>query len=225
MPDVHGIVADARAIPLVSARFNIVTSQFGIEYAGLDAIDEILRLIAPGGRLAMLVHHRSGGIYRQCAASLDAVQQMLASGLIAGSIDMLEAGFDALRGGLRDEYEKKARALVPALRTVESILQRHGQQVADGAVLQLYKDIRDISNRLAHYEPDEVLQWLRHMEDEVRAYAGRMASMCDAAFDSDTFSQLCDQIRASGFGIVRSEPLTVADRDIPLAWILVAARP
>ena len=39
-PQVSGVVADARSIPLDSGSFDVATSQFGVEYAGLDAIDE-----------------------------------------------------------------------------------------------------------------------------------------------------------------------------------------
>ena len=71
-PGVHGVVADAAAIPLDSASYDIATSQFGIEYAGLEALDEVTRLIAPGGELALLLHHRDGIIYKQCDANSDA---------------------------------------------------------------------------------------------------------------------------------------------------------
>ena len=59
---VRGIVADARAIPLASGSIDVAASQFGVEYAWLEAIREILRLVARGGRIALLIHHRAGGI-------------------------------------------------------------------------------------------------------------------------------------------------------------------
>ena len=223
-PDVHGVVADARKIPLASAHYGIVTSQFGIEYAGLDAIDEAIRLVAPHGRLALLIHHRDGGIYRQCAASLDATRQMDEANFITYAIDMFREGFEVLRGGDRNKYEAAARQFVPAIRALESIMKQHGQHVADGAVLRLYKDVRTIHERMPNYDPEEVLDWLRGMQGEIEAYAGRMQSMCDAAIDADKFDGLCRTVESGGFRVARRDPLIVPDRGEPIAWALVATR-
>lgn len=223
-PDVHGVVADARNIPLDSAHYGIVTSQFGIEYAGLDAIDEAIRLVTPHGYLALLIHYRDGGIYRQCAASLDATGQIDAAKFITYAIDMFREGFEVLRGGDKNKYEAAARQFVPAIGAMESIMKQHGQHVADGTVLRLYKDVRTVHERMPNYEPEEVLDWLRGMQGEIEAYAGRMRSMCDAAIDADKFEELCRTVESGGFRITRRDPLIVPDRSEPIAWALVATR-
>lgn len=57
---VHGGI-DAGALPFADATFHLVVSQYGIEYAPLDrAIDEALRVLVPGGTLAMVLHHAQG---------------------------------------------------------------------------------------------------------------------------------------------------------------------
>ena len=104
-------------------------------------------------------------------------------------------------------------------------MKQHGTEVADGTIVRLYKDVRTIHNRMANYESTEVLDWLRRMQDEVQAYAGRMASMCESAIDAGAFGQLCDKLRGQNFELLRSEPLAVPGRDLPLAWALVAAKP
>lgn len=221
-PEVTGIVADAREIPLSSASFDIVCSQFGIEYAGLDAIAESHRLVLPGGRFALLLHHQGGGIYRQCAASFDAVRQLRSADFIGQSAAMFHAGFKMLREGNREEYEAAVKALMPAIRSLESIMRQHGRQVADGSVLKLYTDVRTMTGRLPNYEEREVTEWLERMRDEVKAYEGRMSSMCDAAIDEDTFTAVCSDIEAAGFELLRHEPLLNTDNGVPLAWALIA---
>ncbi len=224
-PEVHGIVADACSIPLESTSFDIVTSQFGIEYAGLEALDEVLRLVAPGGQLALLLHYQHGGIYRQCAASLDAIQKMQEARFIPNCITLFDAGFAVGRGADRKAFDSAAKQFAPAIRSVEAIMKQHGTEVADGTIVRLYKDVRTIYKRMAHYESTEVLDWLKRMQDEVRAYAGRMASMCESAIDAGAFEQLCDKLRGQNYELLRSEPLVVPGRDLPLAWALVAAKP
>lgn len=57
---VHGGV-DAEALPFAAGTFDLVVSQYGIEYARVEsALDEALRVLAPGGRVALVVHHARG---------------------------------------------------------------------------------------------------------------------------------------------------------------------
>lgn len=223
-PGVHGIVADARSIPLESGHFDVATSQFGVEYAGLEAVSEAARLVAPGGQLALLLHHQAGGILKECGASLDAVEKMQEAKFIPYSISMFEAGFAACRGADRANYEAAAKKLMPAIRTMESIMMQHGKHVAGDTIIRLYNDVDRIHSRMQHYEPAEVLGWLRRMEGELPAYAGRMASMRNVAIDEESFSQLCNGLRSQGFATHRAEPLLIPEHNLPLAWLLVAAR-
>ncbi len=223
-PGVRGIVADARSIPLDSASYDIATSQFGIEYAGLEAIDEVARLIAPGGQLALLLHIVAGGIYKQCAASLDAIKKLQEASFIPLSITMFEEGFEAIRGADPAKHDAAARKLVPAVRAMESIIMQHGKHVADGTIMRLFDDVKTMHGRMEHYEPSEVLGYLRKITGEVQAYEGRMASMCNVAIDAEVFKKLCDKLQYQGFEILRGDPLTNPDHNVPLAWALVAAK-
>lgn len=221
---VQGIVADARTIPLASGAYDMVVSQFGIEYAGLDAVGEAARLAAPGAEIALLLHYRDGGIHRQCAAGLAAVRDVQDAEFLPLAIEMFEAGFAAIRGGDRGRFEAAARRMAPAVRTTESVIRRYGRQVADGTILRLYQDVKTMHDRMQHYDPGDVLDWLRGMQDELTAYAGRMASMCDAAIDEAQFDGLCEDLRQRGFQFRRRGPLVDPERDLPLAWSLVAVR-
>lgn len=219
-----GVVADARSIPLESGAYDVATSQFGVEYAGPDALDEMIRLVAPGGRLALLVHHADGGIYRQCAASREALARLREARFLPLAAKMLETGFAAVRGGDRAAHESATRAYVPALRAAEAILRQYGQHVADGTIVRLYRDIRDIHGRMARYEGAEVLGWLGRLEREIEAYEGRMDSMCRAAVDAAGFDAMVERIRRAGLEIRRAGPLANPATELPLAWELIAAR-
>ncbi len=147
-PGVHGIVADARSIPLDSGGFDIATSQFGIEYAGLEAIDEVTRLIAPGGQLALLLHNRAGGIYRQCSTSLKALETLQEIMFFPYAITLFEEGFAVVRGADRAEYEAAGRQFQLVIRKVESIFDQHGQHVADGTIMKFLNDILKVYGRI-----------------------------------------------------------------------------
>ncbi len=223
-PQVKGLVTDARCIPLDSGSFDIATSQFGVEYAGLEAINEAARLLANGGRLALLLHSQAGSIHRECMESLDATVRLQESRFIPYAIEMFDAGFKAVRGADRAPYDAAGKQFAPAIGALEAIMEQYGQHVAGDTIARLYNDVGQIHQEIQHYEPAEVLDWLSRMDGELDAYAGRMSSMSDSAIGSDTFEQICDGLRSRDYTIERAEPLMAPDQDLPLAWVLVATR-
>jgi len=206
-PAVSGFVANARAVPLPSAAFSLVVSQFGIEYAGDAAVAEALRLVARGGTLALLLHTREGSIFRDCAANLDAVESLRRAELAARAVE----AFGSAR-------------LAPALRALEAILQKHGPHIAGGAVIRYYNDVARLLRETAPGSSGAAVDWLRRMDVEFAAYAQRMASMCAAALSRDAFSALCREVGRAGLHVDRAEALA-PPASPPLAWVVVAVRP
>jgi len=223
-PGVRGVVADARSIPLDSGGYAIATSQFGVEYAGLEAIDEVARLVAPGGRLALLLHSQAGSIHRECSESLDAIVRLQESKFLPYAVQMLGAGFDACRGADRAPYEAAATQLAPAVQALESIMTQYGEHVAGDTIARLYSDVGEIHGSIQSYEPTEVLDWLKRMEGETEAYARRMSSMCNSAIDNDAFDRICADLRGQGFTTERADLLLAQNQDLPLAWALIATK-
>lgn len=223
-PSVNGIVADAASVPLESSRYDLVTSQFGIEYAGMDAVDEAARLIAPGGRLAVLMHIRPGPIFDQCRAARDAIKRTNRSGFFERSLRFFEAGFAAVRGADRAPYEQAARELNPAIAELESVIADAGQDVAGGKIARLHADVERIHHRIQFYDPEEVLGWLRALDREFTEYEARMASMYDAAVDRKAFRRIKNRLKDHGLSIVQGEPLVPANGEQALAWALRANR-
>ena len=223
-PNVVGIVADARSIPLGSGQYDLVTSQFGIEYAGLAAFDEANRLLAPGGSLVLMMHIQPGVIFDECATALDAIGRTRKSNFVMYAKRFFEAGFAAVRGADRAPYDQAALQFNPAIQEIESVLSEHGEHVAGDTIARLYSDVQQIHSRIQYYEPKDVLGWLRTMDIELSEYEERMASMCDAAANNETFEKICENLRGQGLDIVAGEPLVTPDAELPIAWILHAFR-
>lgn len=222
--DVLGYVSDAKAIPLASASMDIGTSQFGVEYAGLDAIDEMARLIAPGGQIALVLHHRDGSIYKECADGLESVERLIASRFIPLSVKMFEAGFAIGRGADPDRFKEAARDVLPAFRSLEPLMDQYGVDVAGGLISELYNEVARIQNRIQHHDEAEVLGWLKRMDLELQAYIGRLSSMCRSALDVRTFSVACEKLKNMDYEIQRAESIKTSNEVLPLAWTLIAER-
>jgi len=223
-PGVSGMVADAGSVPLDSGSFDIVSSQFGIEYAGIEAIDEAARLVAEDGWLTLLLHNSDGSIHHQCATNLEAVKRVQQSRFVQKSIQMFRTGFEAVRGADRAPYDESARRLDPAVRELEAVMEQFGRGVADQTINRLYSDVAKMHSRIQHYDPPEVLDWLVRMEGELETYAGRMSSMCESSLDGAMFERICGGLVDQGFTIETAGPLMAVDEKVPLAWALIARK-
>ncbi len=223
-PSAKGIVSDARSIPRDTASFDIVTSQFGVEYAGQDAIYESARLVTEGGILGLVLHSESGSIHQECIESLDAVKRMQASGFIPFAIEMFDAGFKAVQGSDRSEYDIAAKKLAPAIIELEEIMKQYGQDVAGNTIVRLYNDVAQIHEKIQNYEADEILDWLRKMDEELKAYVGRMSSMSKSAIDKSDFNNIKSNLKIRGFSIETADKLFIPEQERPMAWILIAKK-
>ena len=101
-------------------------------------------------------------------------------------------------------------------------MKQFGADVADNTIARLYGDVARIHTEIQHYDPQEVLSWLERMESELETYAGRMASMVNAAIDKAGFDTICSEISTRGCRIEQSGPLLVPGNEIPLGWVILA---
>jgi len=223
-PLVKSLVMDLKSIDLADENFDLVTSQFGIEYAGMQAVVDAARLVRENGWLAFLMHSTESSIYRQCADNLSAVERVIECRFVPRSIEMFRAGFAAVRGADRIPYDQAAKRLSPAVGELESIIAEYGQEVADDTIACLYGYVARIHENIQHHDPDEVLGWLERMQEELETYAGRMSSMCESAIDEDGLDRICNQLRSQEFTITTVGPLLSADGEVNLGWALIARK-
>ena len=224
-PNVTGIVADAASIPLDSYSFELVTSNFGVEYAGLEGILEAARIVGVGGHLALVLHCRPGTIYDECSTSLQVIDRLRQVRLFPLARAMFKAGFAASRGAEYRSYERATRKFRPAYRLLEQSMLKHGEGVASGLVFRLRNDIEQINQGLQDYDSGDVLVWLDRLSDELLSYRSRMKSMTNVAITRKTLEQIGQGLSESGFSITDITPLyDQADIKTQLAWSLQARR-
>ncbi len=223
-PAVSGIVANGAALPIAEHSVDIVVSQFGVEYAGVDAVVALCKLVRPGGQLALLLHHRGGAIFKECDDNYVALCEVQKSGFLQGAMNMFPHAFNVLAGGERSEYERTSKSLIPAFRIMERIMAQYGRNVASGVVRKLYLDIDHIHTNLPAFDRQEVDVWLRQASRELQYYTERMNSMRHAALDDQQFEVLKAEMADFGFELHVADALAVADHSAPLAWSVIAEK-
>lgn len=224
-PSIAAIAADARRVPFPDACFDVVSSQFGIEYAGVEAFTEAARLVAIHGALAAVIHLKDGALYRECAVNLEAVRVVKDSSLLTVFRDVVTACHALDRGkGSRVAFRTADEALSAATGKVDEVLRTRGMAVAGGQLHRLRSDIAHMHSRMEAYEPREVSAWTDAMAMELVAYADRMSSMLAAAIDDRGMDEIVRRATSQGLGIRVLERLHMGRVAEPAAWVLVCDR-
>lgn len=225
-PLIRVIAADARRIPFADASFDVVTSQFGLEYAGAGAFAEAARLLVRGGALAAVIHRKDGALYRECAVNLDAATDFTASGVLP-TFRTLTLASHALRTGKgsRVAFRRAEGELQLAVGKVEGVLRTVGESVAGGTIRAILADISHMYRRMGNFDPREAAGWADAMSREMLAYTERMAAMLSAAVDAPGMEAIESRVRDEGLAVHPREEMWMGVRCAePAAWVLRGER-
>jgi ubiquinone/menaquinone biosynthesis C-methylase UbiE len=219
------LAGNARQLPFPDGCFDLVVSQFGLEYAGFDAVAEAARVLSPGGQLAAVLHLRDGGIYRECAANLQAVNAIRDSELLPLARDAFNAGFDVnAKTGTVEAFKAAEKRFTPAIRALEKLMREMGEAIASGLPRKLYQDIAHMYQRMSAYDRADIINWVDGMMMQLDAYGGRMSSMLDAALDSAQLQAMRTLLERQGVRVLHSHSLEMGADPEPAAWVMEAAR-
>jgi len=207
---VRSVVASVDALPLEDQSFDVVTSQFGLEYAGaMKAAGEAARVVAPGGVFVAVCHLSDGAIAQEVQGKRDAAQAILESGFIERAKAVFAAS-DA-------EFAEAAQAFGPAQAQVL------GQAKAgDRMAAHLYAGTQQLHERAGAYALEDRLGWLEGMGGEIRAFVGRMESMLEAALNETQVTEMVGVLEAQGLSVKSPEAMELGGK--AAAWVVKAAR-
>ncbi|WP_088330652.1 class I SAM-dependent methyltransferase [Lacimicrobium sp. SS2-24] len=215
------IVADGARLPLRDASVDMLFSQFGMEYAGPHALIQATQALRKGGVLVAVIHHRDGLIYQHSERSVSALYEVLQSDIFELAAQAFDAGFALIKGqGSEQAFQQADRAMSTPVQQITALLKTRGPQVADGIVMQFYRDLGEMFNQMHHYEANDVRQWLHNMKQEMLTHRQRMQSMLDAAYDQQAIQYLVETLSNTGLNIEQCD--TISSAEGLLAWRLVA---
>ncbi len=216
---------------LPPAGFDAVISQYGFEYAPPDeAAAEAARLLAPGGTLALVIHHAESALVRQAHAGLEQAHHALASQqLLEHAGRMLRRlqrartpeARQALAADPRAQAEREA--LNAALRAVSARAAAPDAGGGAGFADFLLRSLRELLERAATLRRAQIIEALGVIERECRDYQRRMADLVDAACDRQDIDALSAALDAAGLTGTGCAELHY--RGALMAWTLTAHRP
>ena len=219
-------VADCARLPFADESFDLVVSQYGLEYAGAEAFAEAGRIVKPGGRLHALVHVHGGAVEASCQAIADLLGAVTTSGLLDSMREFVVTIPRAVSGAVsREEGQACADALRLSLEAVARAAGAADSGPARDHVARLVQDCQSAAGRLGAFQPDDLLAWIEGQRAELSAFEHRMTSMVRVAQSEDRVHDVAGQLQDGGLEVKTLETLAIEAGAPPLAWVLDARRP
>ncbi|HMG48210.1 MAG TPA: class I SAM-dependent methyltransferase [Allosphingosinicella sp.] len=203
---------NVEALPFPDASFDAAISQYGIEYSGLArSLPEAVRVIAPGGRLRLVVHAAEGAV----AAGARTV--IAEADLLLDEIDLTGAAarcFAAL-WTVEREAEPGRRQADEAFAAFQEALERTARHIPQAHDATMFKNsgavLLDTFKRRGHFDLEQLLAKAEQVESEIRAHRGRLVALVEAALDAAQAESLAAQLSSAGAEEADSSPLRNAD--------------
>lgn len=217
IPGVITSACSADDVPFEDGSFDLVVSQFGIEYAGIGAFTEAARLVAAGGALSCLCHVEDGYIDSNNKAQLDEAHTISESGFI----DLCRAVTRAAFGTDKAAREQSEANFVPVAKQVAEGMRR----TPVGIHSHLYQGFRQLFEQRRAYDEADIIGWLDGMQAELDKNIDRLTRMRAAASSEADTIKIQENLQAAGLQDIQFELFTTPGNDLPVAWKLSARRP
>lgn len=207
------------ALPFEPASFDLVVSQYGVEYSALErAVPELLRVLRPQGRLALVLHHADGLPVRLARAECGHIDDLLAPG---GLLD-LGAGMQALlmraqTAQGRAELDRDAAALALRDRFNEA-QERIEREIAASPCPDVLHEARQAIVQSFQQGPAGPAH-LQAYRQQLKDAHLRLAELVGHALDEAALTALEAQLQAAGRATERQ---LLDERGQLMAWCLRA---
>jgi SAM-dependent methyltransferase len=214
----------AESLPFEDGSFDAVISQYGLEYADTGtALSEALRVLAPHGRIALVLHHAASRPVTLAAVEIAHIDWLLGEqGLVAAVRGMLApmASAATLEGRARLAQDPTADAARRRFNAAQAEL-RQRAQVVDGA--DVLGEAQDGAARLLQLAVERgetaAHQAWQQLERGLSDARWRLQELQARALDATAAHQLCAQLQQRG---KQSELGTIEEQGHLMGWQLRA---
>jgi len=173
----------AESLPFADGSFDVVVSQYGLEYADIElALSEAGRVLASGGQLHWLAHGIDSIVVAQGRAQLMDIDLLLASD---GPFAAMKIYIGAHVRGRKVSHA--TRALTEALRSAEAYC---AVNPTAALVRQLCGSILETANQIEKYHPAAVERWLEENFKRLSDQRERTRDLLSACLCQDRLAKV-----------------------------------
>lgn len=200
------------SLPFAESSFDVVMSQFGLEYADRHfALKEAMRVMAAGGQFAILAHADTSAAVEAARVRLDNVSGLLsADGPVALAIEF----------GLRRET---GTAEAQSLRAIAQSFRREAGRPRDETLQWALGFLSELMRKQAQFPPAYLYENGRVLLGELESYAARLSLMVDAALSEADLDDLAAQLGRLG-AVPGRHRLVDDSQGQPVGWWFSATK-
>lgn len=207
----------AEELPFPDGSFDVVVSQYGLEYAQLEpALGEVARVLVRGGQLHWLAHDPQSSVVAAGREQLRQIDLLLAA---EGPLARMESFAEAQRQ--QRKVARATRQLTEALREAEAYCKAH----PDAALLrQLCGAILDTANTLAKYHPEDVRRWLEENRRRLQGQRQRTRDLQRSCLSPSRAGQVEEVLGGPAWSYRSSRPLELGAGGVCVGRLVSARR-
>lgn len=194
-------------LPFEDDRFDVAVSQFGFEYGNLEATSsEMLRVLAPGGRIGLMVHRGDGPILAHNLRREEQIRWVKQDmGLFPSDRDLLRPGTEVSSG-----------AVELATSIAKEGLERFGRGNVAWEIPEAVRQTLLLAPRGTH---EKLLETLSLIDEQSEHELGRIQSLREACEVADNRDRLLKGFRAAGRDVISVIPVRIGN-DPPFADLI-----
>ncbi|HEX9875037.1 MAG TPA: methyltransferase domain-containing protein [Gammaproteobacteria bacterium] len=214
---------------LGDASVDLLTSQYGFEYAERDAAAaEAWRVLKAGGRMALVLHHAESAVVELAREGLSQVQLCLQQ----EELDKRVAALVKIIGEAKTRTERrtlksnpKAERLRQKLNASLARITQRAERYRDpeGFIGIMVPNYLKVFGEYKEASMAQKLKYLREVRASFDAFRERMADLAGAALTQSDFDALIGLLETKGFDVVE-RGLMRYKGDL-MGWTLVVSKP
>lgn len=222
--------ARIEATELANDSVDLLTSQYGFEYADhCKATKEARRILKKGASIALIMHHENSEIVKLAMDGLKQArycirEERLDARVIALIRAMGSATTLAERRRLRmsERAEKLRKKLNAAVARINARVERYRDP--EGFIGVIIPNLLNVF--LLHKDAtlEAKLSYVRRVRDDIVSFENRMMDLQLAALSQDRFQAIVDELRNGGFRIRDEDQIHYGPKRDLMGWALVAEK-
>ncbi|MDA8678158.1 class I SAM-dependent methyltransferase [Luminiphilus sp.] len=206
----HVVQAMNEQLPFQPGSFDLVVSQFGVEYGGIVALAEACALVSPGGVLRCLVHCADSAIQQSAHRDLQHIEVLVTSEFFAAARSLTLA----LAAKDQQQLDAASGQFTESEQAVRAAVEIDASHFAGYS----YLGFQSLLRRWARFEPDDILLWLTRMEQEADQGAARLRTMRSAAITDAKWRELTSLLSQRGLPSLHRQPVHSSETNHLIGW-------
>lgn len=202
-------------LPFADGCFAGVVSQFGFEYADEEpAVSEVSRVLAPGGKLRLIIHAHDGAISNDIGVRLERLHSVLAEN---GPVSLVLTLARAAENGDTETLNQKTKYMTAATELTRTLAEN---PLPDDSALFYSTEFLNLWARRNDYRPADLRRSLEQGWFNANGTALRQSQMLRVARSEQDIGRIYQRFEEAGLIMDMASPIHDHIRNVQTAWIL-----